>query len=141
MSTIVITGGTHGLGLGLARALVERGHQVMVCGTDPGRVRAAGVAARVADVADRGRLQELRDSAVGAYGRVDVWINNAGVSHVREPAWRLPADEARQVVDVNLVGVLNGCAVAIGGVAAQGGGHVWNMEGLGTDRRGWRTGW
>lgn len=138
MSSIVITGGTRGLGLGLARALVERGHQVMVCGTDPGRVRAAevaGVSARVADVTDRGQLQELWDSAAGAYGRVDVWINNAGVSHAREPAWRLPADQARHVLDVNLAGVLNGCAVAIGGMAAQGGGHVWNLEGLGTDGR------
>ncbi|UBU17648.1 SDR family oxidoreductase [Nonomuraea gerenzanensis] len=135
MSTIVITGGTRGLGLGLARALVERGHQVMVCGTDPARVQASDVPARVADVTDRDGLQALWDGAVEAYGRVDVWINNAGVSHAREPAWRLPAGQARHVVDVNLVGVLNGCAVAVAGMAAQGGGHVWNMEGLGTDGR------
>ncbi|GAA2211615.1 SDR family oxidoreductase [Nonomuraea monospora] len=135
MSTVVITGGTRGLGLGLARALVERGHQVVVCGTDPERVRACGLPGLVADVADRDQLQALWDHAADTCGRVDVWINNAGVSHPREPAWRLPADQARHVVDVNLVGVLNGCAVAIAGMAAQGGGHVWNMEGLGTDGR------
>ncbi|MCF6471405.1 SDR family oxidoreductase [Nonomuraea sp. MG754425] len=140
MSTIVVTGGTRGLGLGLARALVERGHQVVVCGTDPERVRATGdlpgLVAEVADVTDRDQLQSLWERAAGTYGRVDVWINNAGVSHTREPAWRLPAGQARHVVDVNLVGVLNGCAVAIAAMAAQGGGgHVWNMEGLGTDGR------
>ncbi|MGR6920629.1 SDR family oxidoreductase [[Actinomadura] parvosata] len=138
MSTIVVTGGTRGLGLGLAQALVERGHRVVVCGTDPDRVAAAstgGVTGMVADVADRDRLQEVWELAVATYGRVDVWINNAGVTHARTPAWRLPAGEARHVVDVNLVGVLNGCAVAVAGMAAQGGGHVWNLEGLGTDGR------
>ncbi|MEV0612330.1 SDR family NAD(P)-dependent oxidoreductase [Nonomuraea sp. NPDC050404] len=139
MSTVVVTGGTRGLGLGLARALVEHGHQVVVCGTDPERVRAAGaepgILAKVADVSDRDQLQELWQAAAGRHGRVDVWINNAGVSHAREPAWRLPSEQARRVVDVNLVGVLNGCAVALDGMAAQGGGHVWNMDGLGGDGR------
>ncbi|MFC5829889.1 SDR family oxidoreductase [Nonomuraea insulae] len=135
MSTVVITGGTRGLGLGLARALVERGHQVMVCGTDPERVRAAGEMAMVADVTDRDQLHELWEAAAGRYGRVDVWINNAGVSQVREPVWRLPAEQARRVAEVNLLGVLNGCAVAVSGMAEQGGGHVWNMEGLGSDGR------
>jgi NAD(P)-dependent dehydrogenase (short-subunit alcohol dehydrogenase family) len=45
MSTVVVTGGTRGLGLGLARALVQRGHQVVVCGTDPGAQRGAGAVA------------------------------------------------------------------------------------------------
>ena len=139
--TVVITGGTRGLGFGLARALLERGHQVVVCGTDPERTEQAGaelggIMARVADVADREQLAALWEAATSRYGRVDVWINNAGVSHTREPLWRLPAEQARRVVDVNLLGVLNGCAVAVSGMAAQeGGGHVWNMDGLGGDGR------
>ncbi|MFC7713784.1 SDR family oxidoreductase [Nonomuraea recticatena] len=136
---IVITGGTRGLGFGLARALVEQGHRVAVCGTGADRVSTAaaalGVLARVADVTSRDQLQSLWDAAVDRYGRVDIWINNAGVSHAREPVWRLPAEQARRVVDVNVLGVINGSSVAIGGMAAQGGGHVWNMEGLGSDGR------
>ncbi|NUR89002.1 MAG: SDR family oxidoreductase, partial [Nonomuraea sp.] len=49
--------------------------------------------------------------------------------------WRLPEPEARAVTEVNLLGTLNGCAVAAAGMAAQGGGHIWNMEGLGSDGR------
>ncbi|TDD11880.1 SDR family oxidoreductase [Nonomuraea deserti] len=139
MKKIVITGGTRGLGRGLARALLEQGHQVMVCGTGQAGVAAVtnevGVPALVADATDRAQVQALWDEAVRRFGRVDIWINNAGVSHHRVPLWRLPEPEARTVAEVNLLGVLNGCAVAAAGMAARGGGHIWNMEGLGSDGR------
>lgn len=154
MTNIVLTGGTRGIGLGMARAFLERGHRVALCGSRAGSVESAlaelselseaagpsgpggrDVLAMVADVADRSQVQALWDAAAGTFGRVDVWINNAGVSHRREPLWRLPEDEVRTVVDVNLAGVLNGTAVAVTGMAAQGSGHVWNMEGLGSDGR------
>ncbi|MDR8412328.1 SDR family oxidoreductase [Nonomuraea sp. 3-1Str] len=138
-SSIVVTGGTRGLGYGLARSLVALGHRVAVCGTDADGVAATaaelGVLARVADVADRGQVEDLWEAAVRRHGRVDVWVNNAGVSHRRLPLWRLPAHEARRVMEVNLLGVLNGSAVAAAGMAARGGGHIWNMEGLGGDGR------
>ncbi|GIH92905.1 SDR family oxidoreductase [Planobispora siamensis] len=139
MRTIVVTGGTRGIGLGLARSFLARGHQVAVCGSRADSVRRAadelGVLALVADVADRSRLQALWEAVVERHGRVDLWINNAGISHTRTPLWRLPEGETRSVVEANLLGVLNGCAVAVAGMAAQGGGHVWNMEGLGSDGR------
>lgn len=136
---IVVTGGTRGIGLGLARAFLERGHRVAVCGSRTPSVEKAAaeldVLALTADVADRGQVQALWDAAAAEFGRVDIWINNAGISHSRAPLWRLPEAEMRAVVDVNTVGVLNGTAVALAGMAAQGSGHVWNMEGLGSDGR------
>ncbi|MEV0248663.1 SDR family oxidoreductase [Nocardia sp. NPDC050712] len=140
MSTVVITGGTRGIGLGMARALLADGHRVALCGVDPERV--AEVQAElpdnalvvVADVTDREQAQQLWDAAVERFGTVDIWINNAGISHDRKPLWQLPAATARAVLETNLLGALNGAAVAITGMAA-GGGHVWNMEGLGSDGR------
>ncbi|MGW4247533.1 SDR family oxidoreductase [Nocardia sp. NPDC004722] len=139
--TVVITGGTRGIGLGMARALLADGHRVAVCGTDIERIEQVrteldGPALVVpADITDRGQVRELWDAAVHEFGGVDVWINNAGVSHARTPLWSLSAAELRKVVDTNLIGVAHGCAVAIAGMAAAGGGHVWNMEGLGSDGR------
>ncbi|WP_040816409.1 SDR family oxidoreductase [Nocardia concava] len=139
--TVVITGGTRGIGLGMARALLADGHRVALCGTDIERIEKVraeldGPALVVpADVTDREQVRELWDAAVQRFGGVDVWINNAGVTHTRTPLWSLPAGEARKVVDTNLIGVVNGCAVAIAGMAEAGGGHVWNMEGLGSDGR------
>ncbi|AYF76992.1 SDR family oxidoreductase [Nocardia yunnanensis] len=139
--TVVVTGGTRGIGLGLARALLARGHRVAVCGTDAGRLEATratlGDAAAVvaADLTDRAAVQALWNAAVERFGGVDIWINNAGVSHDRTPLWQLPEAEVRKVLDTNLLGVVNGCAVAVAGMAAGAGGHVWNMEGLGSDGR------
>ncbi|MCM6771919.1 SDR family oxidoreductase [Nocardia sp. CDC159] len=141
MSTVAITGGTRGIGLGMARALLERGHRVALCGSGFERVErlrlelpdTALVVA--ADVTDRQQVQKFWNAAVERFGAVDIWINNAGISHDRKPLWQLPDRDARAVLDTNLVGVLNGCAVAIAGMAANGGGHVWNMEGLGSDGR------
>ncbi|GAA5071057.1 SDR family oxidoreductase [Nocardia iowensis] len=140
MSTVVVTGGTRGIGLGVARALLARGHRVAVCGTDVERIEkmraelpeTALVAP--ADVTDRDQVQALWDAASERFGRIDVWINNAGISHARAPLWELPAAQARKVLETNLLGAINGSAVAIAGMSTTGG-HVWNMEGLGSDGR------
>ncbi|KQY37980.1 chitin-binding protein [Nocardia sp. Root136] len=141
-STVVVTGGTRGIGLGIARALLRRGHRVAVCGTDTERIDAlraelpdTELLVVSADVTDREQLQALWDATVARFGGVDVWINNAGISHTRTPVWELPAADAAKVVSTNLLGAINGSAVAIAGMATAGGGHVWNMEGLGSDGR------
>ncbi|GIH80832.1 SDR family oxidoreductase [Planobispora longispora] len=140
--TVVVTGGTRGIGLGLVRAFLDRGHRVALCGSRAETVGKATaglpgseILGLVADVTDRDQVRALWDGAAERFGRVDVWINNAGVSHTRAPLWELPDAEVRAVVGTNLVGVLNGSAVALAGMAAQGHGHLWNMEGLGSDGR------
>ncbi|MEU0876321.1 SDR family oxidoreductase [Nocardia brasiliensis] len=140
-STVVVTGGTRGIGLGITRALLDGGHRVALCGTDIDRMERLRdelpdtALLLPADVTDRAELQALWDSAAARFGPVDVWINNAGISHIRAPVWELSADEARKVVATNLIGAINGSAVAIAGMMSAGGGHVWNMEGLGSDGR------
>ncbi|MFI6866063.1 SDR family oxidoreductase [Nocardia sp. NPDC050406] len=141
MSTVAVTGGTRGIGLGMVRALLAGGHRVALCGTDAERVAKVradlgdNAVVVVADVTDRAQLQYLWNEAVASFGTVDIWINNAGISHDRKPLWELPVDAARAVIDINFMGVLNGSAVAIAGMAGASGGHVWNMEGLGSDGR------
>jgi len=147
MSVIVITGGTRGIGLGLARAFLDRGCEVAFCGRTKESVDQALTALRsehsegdrvlgiACDVTDRARTQELWDRAAASYGRIDHWINNAGVSTTRGPLWQLPAAQLEAVTGINLLGVMNGSAVAVAGMRAQGGGTLWNMEGLGSDGR------
>ncbi|WP_030909326.1 SDR family oxidoreductase [Streptosporangium amethystogenes] len=139
---VVVTGGTRGIGLGLVRELLSRDQRVAFCGRTDESVKKAlaaldsdRVLGMAADMADRTQVQALWDAAVDRFGSVDIWINNAGISQTRAPLWELPATEASAVVDVNLTGVVNGSAVAITGMIEQGRGHVWNMEGLGSDGR------
>lgn len=146
MKTIVITGSTRGIGFSLADAFLARGCQVVVNGRsqasvdnatqqlaarhDPARLHGQpGNAALLAD------QQVLWDTAVARFGQVDIWINNAGIGHPLEMAWEVAPEIIEQVIDVNLVGLLYGCRVAIRGMLAQGHGHVYNMEGFGSGGR------
>ncbi|MEU4821995.1 SDR family oxidoreductase [Actinomadura sp. NPDC023710] len=138
---VVVTGGTRGIGLGLAREFLARGARVAVCGRSRESVDKAlaelgdGVVGVVCDMADRDRVQALWDAAAEAFGHVDHWINNAGVSTSRRPLSELPAEQLETVVAANLLGLMHGSAVAVRGMTAQGGGTLWNMAGLGGDGR------
>lgn len=143
MTTVVVTGGTRGIGNGLADALLARGANVTITGRtgdavdaavealgsahDPARVH--GVAADVRDIT---ALQGVWKETADRFGRVDAWVNNAGVSLPRKPIWELDAEDVERVVDVNLTGSLNGAHVALSGMTKQGGGVMYLMEGFGS---------
>lgn len=137
---VVVTGGTRGIGLGLAREFLARDARVVICGrtseavdkalAELGSDRASGLAT---DVTDRAAVQALWDHAVATFGRVDVWINNAGLSTHRGELHTIPVAGIEDVFAVNITGALNGSAVASERMAAQpGGGWIWNMEGFGS---------
>ena len=140
---VVITGGTRGIGLGLAKEMLARGCRVVVCGRSDASVRNAvaeldtTAAGRVtgipADVTSRDSVQALWDHAIATYGHVDVWINNAGISAPRRPLPEVGEDTVSAVVATNLFGATNGCVVALAGMQQQpAGGWIWNMEGFGS---------
>jgi NAD(P)-dependent dehydrogenase (short-subunit alcohol dehydrogenase family) len=139
---VVVTGATRGIGLGLARELLVRGARVVICGRSQASVDTAlaelggGSAATglATDVADRASVQALWDHAVARFGRVDVWINNAGVSTSRTTLEDADPKEIDTVFAINVNGVINGSSVASTGMRTQaGGGWIWNMEGLGSN--------
>jgi NAD(P)-dependent dehydrogenase (short-subunit alcohol dehydrogenase family) len=140
--TVVITGGSRGLGRGLVEAFLARGSRVVFCGRNADSVaraerelaahseRLLGV---VADVARHADVLRLWESAAARFGSVDVWINNAGLSNVQRAFVELPPSELADVVGVNLLGSMYGARVAIEQMSAQGHGYVYNMEGYGSD--------
>lgn len=146
MKTVVITGSTRGIGYGLAQAFLERECAVVVNGRSADRVEAAveslarypfedrvhGVAA---DVTAAAQVQALWDNALGRFGRIDYWINNAGLLSARGNLWELDPADVAAVINANLTAVANCCAVAIRGMRAQGFGHIYNMEGMGSEGR------
>lgn len=141
MTVVVITGGTRGIGRGLASAFLDRGCRVVMCGRDPNAVRAAdeelgdnALAVR-ADVTSGADLEKLWATAVERFGRVDHWINNAGIAMTPRLLWEIPEQDTRDVVEINLIGPINGSALAIAHMLDQGGGFVWNMVGFGSNGR------
>ena len=109
---VIVTGASSGLGVSFAQGFAEAGADVVLgarrvekmTGT-AALVEQAGrrVHTRKTDVADPDQCQQLVDSAMSEFGRVDVLINNAGVG-TAVPATRETANEFRSVVDVNLHG-------------------------------------
>jgi NAD(P)-dependent dehydrogenase (short-subunit alcohol dehydrogenase family) len=121
----VITGAGSGLGAGFARALAEAGADVVIAGRRLGHLEATASSVRAVgreclavptDVTRPGDCAALVDAAVGQFGRVDVLVNNAGVSRVI-PALRERPEDFASVVEVNLFGaywVAQACARVMG---------------------------
>lgn len=146
MKSIVITGSTRGIGYGLADAFLARGCQVLINGRSQHSVdqALATLAARhgterlhgrAGDVTRFADVEALWDTAVAAFGKVDIWINNAGVGHTVDNVWELPPERVRAVIETDVIGLIYGCQVAVRGMLAQGYGEVYNMEGFGSDGR------
>ncbi len=142
MSTVVITGGTQGIGLGLAREFCRRGHNIVIAGRDAVRVeqalaglgREAGhCAGQSCDVTRSEQVQALWDLAVERFGAVDIWINNAGLARTVWPILDVPQGELETMVTTNVLGTINGSRVAARGMKAQGAGKLFNMLGGGSD--------
>jgi len=67
------------------------------------------------------------------FGKIDIWINNAGISNEQAPSWEISVDEMRSVIETNILGELFGTKVAMQGFLDQGFGAIYNVEGLITD--------
>jgi NAD(P)-dependent dehydrogenase (short-subunit alcohol dehydrogenase family) len=119
--SVVITGGTRGIGAGLAEAFLRAGAQVLVCGRTPPATAddlpaAGGRSAQFcrADVRDPDQASHLIAAAVEAFGRVDVLISNAGGSPEAAAATASPRYHAR-IIELNLIAPLH-CAQAANAV-------------------------
>jgi len=137
----VVTGGTRGIGLAIAEALLARGASVALSGRtdehlEAARRRLAAVSddlarleAVAADVGDEASVRGLVDRAVSRFGGLDVLVNNAGVGVFEEIASLTP-DQWRRVIDTNLTGVFYACHAAIPHLRARGGGWIFNISSL-----------
>ena len=134
----IVTGGGMGLGEALCEELARRGAMVVVADVDgdaarqvAGRLEQSGrpaLAVRI-DVADEAEVAQLIESTVAEYGRVDYMINNAGIA-IGGDSRDLSIQQWRRVLDVDLLGVVNGTVHAYRVMARQGHGHIVNISSL-----------
>ncbi|EYD77216.1 3-oxoacyl-[acyl-carrier protein] reductase [Rubellimicrobium mesophilum DSM 19309] len=128
----LVTGGTRGIGLGIARALAEAGADVIVSArTDPGgteELRAEGhkVEYRPCDVTQPGAIDALVAGVARDRGRLDILVNNAGVA-MHGPTEDFSDERYRGLMAVNLDSVYFACRAAIRPMRAQGGGVILNI--------------
>ena len=146
MKSIVITGSTSGIGYGLADSFLSLGCSVVISSRSEKNVETtinklankydvSQIFGFPCDVTDYDQVQGLWDAAKAHFGRVDIWINNAGMAHPETELWNYSPGKVKEVIDTNIIGAIYGSRVAIKGMLAQGFGALYNMEGLGSDGR------
>ncbi|MDD7961956.1 SDR family NAD(P)-dependent oxidoreductase [Microbacterium thalli] len=132
--TVVVTGASTGIGRGTALRAAQFGADVVVFARRAdaldslvARIEEAGGRAHavVGDVARPGDVERLADEAEAAFGKIDVWINNAGVGTIGL-FWDVPIDEHVRVVETNLAGAMRGAHTALRRFLAQGSGVLVN---------------
>ncbi|MEW6661784.1 MAG: SDR family NAD(P)-dependent oxidoreductase [Bacillota bacterium] len=111
--TALVTGGSKGIGYGMARALAEVGVNVVVTSRNlaegakvAGEFAALGIraGARQADVTKKAEVEAMVASVSNEYGRIDILVNNAGMN-IRKPLLDLAEEEWDQVINTNLKGL------------------------------------
>lgn len=146
MKTAVVTGGTRGIGNGLATEFLRSDCNVVITGRSQAAVNQAceklhgisgsdRIAGFAAELGDFDSLQAVWNGAAARFGEVDIWVNNAGMSLERKPLHEQTADGLKHIVDTNLTGLMYANKIATSGMLSQGHGHIWNMEGFGSDGR------
>jgi NAD(P)-dependent dehydrogenase (short-subunit alcohol dehydrogenase family) len=141
--SVVITGSTSGIGLGLAGEFLTRHCTVTISGRSQSHLdQATAVLAEKfdrshfqavpCDVSQYDQVEGLWKAAQARFGRIDVWINNAGTAHPETPIWEYSPETIRVVVGSNFIGAFYGVIVAAKGMRQQGFGGIYNVEGLGS---------
>jgi len=128
---VLITGATSGLGKALAVHLHERGYQVFGSSRNPDAQNTSYNLVRI-DLADATSIQQAVREIVDQTGRLDIIINNAGVG-IAGPLESLPADQMKQVLQANLLGLAYAMQTVLPVMRAQGSGKIVNISSVASE--------
>ncbi len=133
----VVTGAASGFGAGIARRFAAEGAAVVAADLDEaagqevvGEIAGAGSRATfvACDVTERDAVKHMVQTAVGAYGRLDLLVNNAGYSHVNQPMTETSESDFDRVYAVNVKAIYLAALEAVPLLRRQGGGCILNTS-------------
>lgn len=138
---VVITGSTRGFGYAVARAMLAKGARVVISGRKQetvdrvvAQLRPEGdVTGLACDVSVAGQVYALARHALQQFGRIDIWINNAGITPPAGGVLDFPPENAAETFRVNCLGTLHGSQTALAILKRQGEGTIVNLYGRGSD--------
>jgi short-subunit dehydrogenase len=142
MKNVVITGSTRGIGFAMAKEFLQAGCNVTISGRQEALTDAFTKELQSyknnyhyvrCNVRDRSDIENLWEQSYAKWGKVDIWINNAGQNCPHDFSYDTPASAVDAVIDTNIKGMIYGSQVAAKNMLAQGSGQIWNMEGLGSN--------
>ena len=136
----VITGGSRGLGLAIARAYAQEGAAVVIGSRSSASIEQATATIRTqgrqagglsCDVANFEQVQALAQYAIQQFGQLDIWVNNAGIGAPIGPTIHIPPRYLKEVIGTNITGTYNGSWTAMQHFIKQGKGKLINISGRG----------
>jgi NAD(P)-dependent dehydrogenase (short-subunit alcohol dehydrogenase family) len=112
---VVITGGTKGLGKTLAISFLKENAKVAVCGRNEDEFKDLpdGILGVKADVTKENEVKDLAEKVIEKFGKIDIWVNNAGVLYRFTKEEPTDMQKFHQMFDVNLLGTVFGCYAAL----------------------------
>lgn len=136
MKTVVITGGSAGIGFATARAFARKGYAVGLIARGAEKLRDAAKTLRdeegatvldvTADVADSEALEAAASRIEGELGPIDVWVNNAMIT-VIAPFGEISAEDFRRITEVNYLGQVHGMKAALSRFRSRDAGAIVNV--------------
>lgn len=136
----IITGAGRGIGRAIALAYAREGARLALAARRPDELadtaaeisRQGGQAITIpTDVTDPAQTQRLADAAVAQFGRIDLLVNNAGISGPVGPLQDNDIAQWLETININLTGTFLTCRAVIPAMLAQGGGRIINLSGAG----------
>jgi len=126
---VVITGGTKGLGKALSLHFLKNGSKVVVCSRNENELKnlEENILGIKADVTKENELQNIVDFTEEKFGKLDIWINNAGIWLPHLPIEETDWEKAHDLIEVNLFGTVYGSKVALALMRKQGFGLIINI--------------
>lgn len=137
--TVVVTGGSRGLGLVLSRALIDRGARVAICARDEAELERArtelahmggDVFAAVCDVGDRDDVLRFIAEVEDDFGAIDVLVNNAGIIQVG-PIELMTEEDFERAMRINFRGPLHAMLAVLPGMRRRKAGRIVNIASIG----------
>lgn len=133
----IVTGGSRGIGRGVAEALLDKGWKVWICSRSQDSVESAvremeakgPIQGRAVDVRDQGEVERFVREVADAEGRIDCLINNAGLGHFG-PVDEISGDQFREVIETNLNGCFYFLRAVSPGMKERGSGWIVNIASL-----------
>jgi NADP-dependent 3-hydroxy acid dehydrogenase YdfG len=129
---IVITGASQGFGKALAKALKQENAQVVISGHDKKNLEATAKELSVdhflADVTSFDNVKKLGEYAIEKYGKIDFWINNAGIQIAPSFVEEVNIEKLHYLFDVNFFGYFYGCQIALSQMKKQKSGVIININ-------------
>lgn len=130
---VVITGANKGLGKALVLQFVAKGADIVgttLLDTETKNLeRETGAKYVVCDITDKSAVHALADFSIKSFGRIDVWVNNAGIwlPHPAVPVAEADVADMKKMMDVNLYGLAYGAQVALLQMRSQKSGAIINI--------------